>query len=261
MLICERQDCGCNRKHVFACLCTGMCSFMCLQKHASAYVYLTCFWIDRTVIAPPSHTHTHSADQFSCQLCLFPSSPFFVVCCWNLLLTTENWFGSMAEPCDLFVFAFQSHSGHTDHSFSLLAEVQTALFWFHFEWPKWPPHFIANAPKQTTKKTAFYCLKDWLKEGECPDLDTRCSAVLPEMHTYPGDGDIKSSVCQGIIKRENYTYHPIPTASSIKCCQISRCPISVTKIIFPVGLCAVVEVELILIQMLPGGFRISFSRC
>lgn len=74
-LICER----CERKRVFACV--GMCSFTCLQKHASVYVYLTCFWIDRTepTVNRSSPPHFHTADQSCHRLCRFLSSPFFPV--------------------------------------------------------------------------------------------------------------------------------------------------------------------------------------
>lgn len=226
-LICER----CERKRVFACV--GMCSFTCLQKHASVYVYPTCFWIDRTepTVNPSSPPHLHTADQSCHRLCRFLSSRFSRVCCSNLLLITESQFGLMAQPCDLFVFAFQSHGGHTDHSFSLL-KVQTTLSWFHFEWPKQPPHSLADAPKQTAKATACCCLKDWMKEGEGIDLNTWCSTILPEIHTFP-EVEIENSIkvqpylCSTFSLA--FANRLVPTASNIKCCQISRCPISAVK--------------------------------
>lgn len=147
------KACVCMCWHVFIYVFAEVCICVCVSD-------LFLDWSNRANCEPLLPTPLpHSRSILPSVVSLSLVSFFSRVCCSNLLLTTESEFRLMAQPCDLFVFAFQSHGGHTDHSFSLL-RVQTTLSWFHFKWPKRPPHSLADAPKQTAKATACCCLKD-----------------------------------------------------------------------------------------------------
>lgn len=104
------KACVCMCWHVFIYVFAEACICVCVSD-------LFLDWSNRANCEPLLPTPLpHSRSILPSVVSLSLVSFFSRVCCSNLLLTTENQFGLMAQPCDLFVFAFQSHGGHTDQS-------------------------------------------------------------------------------------------------------------------------------------------------